>query len=149
VSEIHTPVSRDKTLVDPGASGQHVPESAAGVHAIIELYDCPSTLLDDEEYVRDALRQAADAARIRLLKLTSHRFRPHGVTALGLLAESHISIHTWPETGYAAADLFTCGRRTSVEAVTRLMVSRFEARRHMSEVIVRGVQAALQHRAST
>ena len=111
---------------------------AAGTHAIIELYDCPFALLDDEAYVRNAIRQAAQAAEVHLLKLTSHGFSPHGVTALGLLAESHISIHTWPEIGYAAADMFTCGKQNPALAATELLVRQFRAERHSARYLVRG-----------
>jgi S-adenosylmethionine decarboxylase len=132
----------------PAEPSHRKPGRAAGIHAIIELYDCPYALLDSEEYVRTALRQAARAAKLRLLKLTSHRFSPHGVTALGLLAESHISIHTWPETGYGAADLFTCGNPESAEAATQFLVSWFEAKRYTTEVILRGVRPGTEHQAS-
>ncbi|MGD9365654.1 MAG: adenosylmethionine decarboxylase [Desulfobacteraceae bacterium] len=117
---------------------------AAGTHAIIELYHCPFALLDDEAHVRNTIRQAAEAAEIHLLKLTSHGFSPHGVTALGLLAESHISIHTWPEIGYAAADMFTCGKQYPAVAATELLVRRFRAGRHSAQYLVRGERLLTQ-----
>lgn len=111
---------------------------AAGTHAIIELYHCPFALLDDEAHVRNAIRQAAESAEVRLLELTSHGFSPHGVTALGLLAESHISIHTWPEIGYAAADMFTCGKQNAAVAATEVLVKQFRAERHGVQYLLRG-----------
>ena len=80
--------------------------SAIGTHLILEMYDCPAEVIDDLERVREAVREAARAARSTLLHEAAHSFQPQGVTALGLLAESHISVHTWPELGYAAADVF-------------------------------------------
>ena len=71
--------------------------------------------LDDEVFLRSAITQAAERAGATLLNLITHQFQPQGVTGLALLAESHISIHTWPEAGYAAVDVFTCGDHTMPE----------------------------------
>ena len=68
-----------------------------GKHCILELYDCDSSKLDDEVFLRSAITQAAERAGATLLNLITHQFQPQGVTGLALLAESHISIHTWPE----------------------------------------------------
>ena len=78
-----------------------------GKHCILELYDCDSSKLNDEAFLRDTITDAAKRAGATLLNLITHRFEPQGVTGLALLAESHISIHTWPEAGYAAVDVFT------------------------------------------
>ena len=117
---------------------QRLDQTGIGVHAIIELYDCPYALLNDENYIRNAICRAARASGTHLLELTSHHFCPQGVTALGLLAESHISIHTWPETGYAAADLFTCGRQSLSVAVTQVLIGLFKAGRHSAKYLPRG-----------
>jgi S-adenosylmethionine decarboxylase len=101
-----------------------------GKHCILELYECDRTRLDDEPFVRSAITNAALRAGATLLNLISHRFTPHGVTGLALLAESHISIHTWPESGYAAVDVFTCGDHTMPESACRVLVEEFGARRH-------------------
>jgi S-adenosylmethionine decarboxylase len=86
-----------------------------GKHCILELYNCDSAKLDDEAFLRNAITTAAKRAGATLLNLITHRFEPQGVTGLALLAESHISIHTWPESGYAAVDVFTCGDHTMPE----------------------------------
>ena len=86
-----------------------------GKHCILELYGCDSSRLDDEAFLRDTITAAAKRAGATLLNLITHRFEPQGVTGLALLAESHISIHTWPESGYAAVDVFTCGDHTMPE----------------------------------
>jgi S-adenosylmethionine decarboxylase len=88
---------------------------AVGKHCILELYDCNPSKLDDEAFLRDTITTAAKRAGATLLNLITHRFQPQGVTGLALLAESHISIHTWPESGYAAVDVFTCGDHTMPE----------------------------------
>lgn len=96
--------------------------SSIGTHCLLELYGCPAHLLDDHDGIIETLRTAAEIAGATWLSHTSHRFSPQGVTAVGLLSESHISIHTWPESGYAAADVFTCGDHTMPEkACLRLL----------------------------
>ena len=80
-----------------------------GRHLLLELSGCSAMALNDREGVRSALRAAAAAAGAVIISEALHGFSPHGLTALVLLAESHISIHTWPEAGYAAVDIYTCG----------------------------------------
>lgn len=75
-----------------------------------------------------------------LLELSSYKFHPQGVTALGLLSESHISIHTWPENGYAAVDVFTCGD-AQPELSCRFLAEIFEAADYTLRVISRGFQS--------
>ena len=111
--------------------------NSVGRHCILELYDCPSVLLDDQSFVQQTLRQAANIARSTLLGELSHKFDPQGVTALVLLAESHISIHTWPESGYAAVDVFTCGEHTLPEEASRFIAQRLEAGRHELKTLPR------------
>lgn len=128
----------DNPQENDSCTGVRIDGGAAGLHAIIELYDCPHDLLDDEAHVRETICQAAEVAGANLLNLSSHGFSPHGVTALALLAESHISIHTWPELGYAAADIFTCGRQDLVTAATEFMVKKLGAGRHTATSLARG-----------
>lgn len=90
-----------------------------GRHCIYELQGGDPHLLDDEDFIKDAMKQAAEASGATLLGMVSHKFEPQGVTAVALLSESHISIHTWPEHGYAAVDAFTCGEHTNPEAACR------------------------------
>jgi spermidine synthase len=85
------------------------PHPARGVHVLADLWGCDRERIDDRSFVVAALRRAAVAARATVLRVSSHRFEPYGVTAVALLAESHLSIHTWPEHGYAAVDVLTCG----------------------------------------
>jgi S-adenosylmethionine decarboxylase len=94
------------------------PERVAfvGSHLILDLWEARA--LDDERTIERALRDSAAAAEATLLHLHLHRFEPNGgVSGVAVLAESHISIHTWPERGYAALDLFMCGRCDPQKAV--------------------------------
>ena len=80
-----------------------------GTHLVVDAWDVPKEILDDAEQIRQALLKAISAGEATLIDLCVHQFSPHGVTATATLAESHIAIHTWPEYGYFAADLFFCG----------------------------------------
>ncbi len=81
----------------------------AGAHLIVDLYGAER--LDDIDHIETALRRAVDAANATLLHIHLHHFEPNGgVSGVAVLAESHISIHTWPENGYAALDVFMCGK---------------------------------------
>ena len=82
--------------------------TALGTHLIIDLHG--GTGLDDMARIETALRKAVAASGATLLDLHLHRFTPQGVTGVAMLAESHITVHTWPERGYAAFDAFMCGR---------------------------------------
>ena len=80
-----------------------------GTHIIVDAWQCPAEILNDPDCIRHALLDAIAAGGATLIDLCVHQFSPHGVTATATLAESHIAIHTWPEYGYFAADLFFCG----------------------------------------
>jgi len=79
----------------------------AGVHLIIDLHGAER--LNDIEHIEATLRHCVEASKATLLHIHLHHFQPSGVSGVAVLAESHISIHTWPEIGYAALDVFMCG----------------------------------------
>lgn len=79
----------------------------AGVHLIVDLHGAER--LDDLEHIEATLRACVSAAHATLLHIHLHHFQPNGVSGVAVLAESHISIHTWPDAGYAALDVFMCG----------------------------------------
>ena len=114
-----------------------------GKHCILELYDCDPTKLNDETFLRHTITTAAQRAGATLLNLITHRFEPQGVTGLALLAESHISIHTWPENGYAAVDVFTCGDHTMPEKACEVLCEELAAGRHALRSFLRETPAAL------
>ena len=98
-----------------------------GRHAIYELLGGDPTLLDDEDFVKEALTQASEATGATLLGLITHKFEPQGVTGVALLSESHLSFHSWPEYGYASIDAFTCGDHTDPEAACHSLKHAFKA----------------------
>jgi len=97
-------------------------------HILFTLKGCPFGLLDDEAHIRNVLANAATLAESTLLGVQSHKFDPQGVTAVALLAESHISIHTWPENGMAVCDVFTCGDHTNPRSAATYMYEALDAR---------------------
>lgn len=98
-------------------------ETYAGTHLIIDLHNARH--LDDQPRIEQALRDATKATGATLLSLHAHRFSPQGVTAVAILAESHISCHTWPEIGFAAFDIFMCGA-TNPHAAVPILKAAFE-----------------------
>jgi S-adenosylmethionine decarboxylase proenzyme len=80
-----------------------------GRHVLVEMYDCDPLVLNDRELIRKAMVEAAERAKASVVGESFHNFLPHGVSGVVVIAESHLSIHTWPEYSFAALDLFTCG----------------------------------------
>lgn len=108
----------------------------AGVHLIIDVYG--ASHLDDLDHVERALREAVTAANATLLHIHLHHFTPNGgISGVAVLAESHISIHTWPECGYAALDVFMCGEAAPHETI-EVLRSAFSPQRIAVEEHLRG-----------
>ncbi|NNC73058.1 MAG: adenosylmethionine decarboxylase [Sphingomonadaceae bacterium] len=109
-----------------------------GRHVLADLHGC-SAALDDIELIEGALRGAADAAGATVLDVRLHHFGGgQGVTGVALLAESHISIHSWPEHGYAALDFFLCGRKHDIDAALAVFIEALEPERVRANSIERG-----------
>jgi len=106
-------------------------------HLLLELYGCAYEKLNDESFLRCTLNKAAKLANATVLNLISNKFEPQGVTAVALLAESHISIHTWPESNYSAVDIFTCGQNMLPELASQYLIEALKAEEHYLRVIER------------
>ena len=115
-----------------------------GRHCILELYQCDKVKLNDEAFIRTTITSSAKIAGATLINLITHSFKPQGVTGLALLAESHISIHTWPEIGYAAIDVFTCGEHTMPEKACKVLSKEFEAQNFSFKNIDREIPTGIQ-----
>ena len=111
-------------------------------HLLLELYRCDYEKLDDESFLRCTLNRAAKLAKATVLNLISNKFEPQGVTAIALLAESHISIHTWPESNYSAVDIFTCGQNMLPELASKYLIEALKAKEHSLRVIERNPPSA-------
>ena len=108
----------------------------AGTHLIVDLWGAER--LDDLAHVEAALRDAVTAAKATLLHIHLHHFTPNqGISGVAVLAESHISVHTWPENGYAALDIFMCGD-AEPQATIEVLRQAFKPNRLAVEEILRG-----------
>lgn len=90
-------------------------------HLLLELHGVEPSLLNDVDSLKRALLMGVEAARCTLLGVVAHKFEPQGASVVVLVAESHLSIHTWPECNYAAVDIFTCGNALPREGVKPIL----------------------------
>lgn len=92
-----------------------------GQHLILEVYNVPFQLLNDLMSIQSVLTQGIESANMTILNIFTHQFKPQGVTILFALAESHVSIHTFPEQGSLSADAYTCGSGNPKIIMTNLI----------------------------
>ena len=118
-------------------------------HLLLDLYRCDYEKLNDESFLRCTLNRAAKLAKATVLNLISNKFEPQGVTVIALLAESHISIHTWPESNYSAVDIFTCGQNMLPEIASQYLIEALKAEEHSLRIIQRNPPAEVFKRMRT
>ena len=106
-------------------------------HILAEFWDCKADL-DDIGYVRDHMVFAAGEANTDVEHVFAKKFEPHGVSVLVAVSESHLSIHTWPERGYAAVDVFTCGTKTQPSKAIEYLRGALSPRRLDVAKVARG-----------
>ena len=111
---------------------------ALGRHMLLELYDCPLEILNNIQQIEDILVNVVDRVNATLISKSFHQFSPYGVSGVVVIAESHITIHTWPEHKYAAIDVFTCDDSVDYNLVESILVDQFKALKHSSKTIPRG-----------
>lgn len=112
---------------------------ALGRQILIEFYDCQSEVLTDKNRIRQYMLEAARYAGATVISDTFHQFKPDGISGVVVIAESHISIHTWPEHRYAAVDVFTCGDSVDPWGVPRYLQEKLHAKNVSSMEIKRGL----------
>src|SRR5512141_3054641 len=117
---------------------QHDPE---GRHLLVTLAGCPRPLLDDAPAIERAVRRAAAATGAHVLQVISRQFEPHGVTVLALLAESHASLHTYPEAGVAFWDCFTCGAECDPQRSVPILIEALRPNAIRQEEIARSAHS--------
>lgn len=110
-----------------------------GRHLILDLYECDQELLDDYEELERLLQVALNMAGAKILRVFGEKFQPQGVTLLALLAESHASIHSWPELGYCAIDLYTCGDTTNTHRAAEFLKKKLKAKQSEEKELVRSI----------
>ncbi len=119
-------------------------EPSLGSHLLIELYDCERKALETERSVADAMNEAADKSEATVVAHSFHEFKPYGVSGTVIIQESHYTIHTWPEHGYAAVDLFYCGGTVKVHEAVEVLRQRFSPKRIKFLVVRRGLKSEVE-----
>jgi S-adenosylmethionine decarboxylase len=113
--------------------------NALGRHLLLELFDCDLDAINNVEAVKGALIEAAKRAQATIVDVVFHEFNPFGVSGVVVIAESHLSIHTWPEYRYAAVDIFSCGETLQPEIAANYLVEQFGAGRASVVEMQRGL----------
>jgi len=119
-------------------------EHSLGSHLLIELFGCRGEMLKFEDNVGDAMQQAAVESQATVVAQSFHEFKPYGVSGAVIIQESHYTIHTWPEHGYAAVDLFYCGGTVQVHRAVEVLRERFQPTRIKFLVVRRGLQSEVE-----
>ena len=112
---------------------------ALGRHLLLELKICNKEVLDDLDFLKDCLNEAAVQSGATVVGESFYHFAPCGVSGVVNIAESHIAVHTWPEFQYAAVDVFTCGTTVDPEKAARLITEKLGAQSHSLIELRRGI----------
>lgn len=110
-----------------------------GRHILVEFYNCNEDIMRDPTLVENFMNEAARRANATIVNSVFHHFNPYGVSGAVIISESHLAIHTWPEYGYAAVDVFTCGDKINPWVAFDYLEAAFEADRSESFEIPRGM----------
>src|SRR6476620_3845136 len=117
---------------------------ALGRHILVEFLNCNADVMNDVTAVENAMVEAAQIAGATVINSTFHHFSPYGVSGVVVIQESHLAIHTWPEYGYAAVDLFTCGDSVDPWVSYKYLEEAFKASHGSSMECRRGQMGLLQ-----
>ena len=116
-----------------------MPVKALGRHVLAEMYDCNPEILNDRRRVEEIMVNAALEAGAEIREVAFHQFSPQGVSGVVVISESHLAVHTWPEYGYAAVDVFTCGENVNPWDACNYIVAQFQAGRITATETKRGM----------
>lgn len=112
---------------------------ALGRQILVEYYDCDANLINDVDHVERVLLDGTKLAKATIISHNFHKFSPHGVSGTVVIAESHVAIHTWPEYGYAAVDIFTCGETIDPWVIQEHIKEHFKSAKVSSMELKRGL----------
>jgi S-adenosylmethionine decarboxylase len=112
---------------------------ALGKHLLLELNGCDHKLLNDISFIKETMLAAAKESGATVLGESFHQFSPQGVSGVIIIAESHLTVHTWPEHGYAGADIFTCGTRVKPEKAAKVIIAKLKPITHSIILMERGI----------
>lgn len=114
-------------------------KEALGRHVLAEVYGCDPGILEDVDRVQRIMVDAAKRAGAEIREVAFHKFSPQGVSGVVVISESHLAVHTWPELGYAAVDVFTCGERVDPWVAFNHIVFNFKASSVTASEMKRGI----------
>jgi S-adenosylmethionine decarboxylase len=117
--------------------------TSLGTHLLLDLKSCNPEVLDDLHFIKQAIMGAADEAGATVVGEKFHKFSPVGVTGIVAIAESHLSIHTWPEYSYAAVDIFTCGENFKAYKAADLIIELLQCKEPSIQEVRRGTMSEL------
>jgi len=120
---------------------------ALGRHVLAEIFGCTFEILNDVKKVEELMVNAALEAGAEVREFVFHKFSPQGVSGVVVISESHLAIHTWPELGYAAVDVFTCGERVNPWDACNFLVEKFNAQHMTATEVKRGLIDGIQKEA--
>ncbi len=109
-----------------------------GYHLMMELYGCDQEKINSRKYLHSLIKSAVKTTGLTNLGSRFHQFQPQGVTGFTLLAQSHISLHTWPEFGYLVLDIFTCGDANQADKLAAHILERLRPERINRQVVRKG-----------
>ncbi len=112
---------------------------ALGRQILVEYYNCNSEIINDVAKIESILLEATRRSQASIISHNFHKFSPHGVSGTVVIAESHVAIHTWPEYGYAAVDIFTCGETIDPWIIQEFIKESFESQNVSSMEMKRGM----------
>ena len=112
---------------------------ALGRQILVEFYDCDREVLNDASRIREVMMEGTRRSGATIVTDTFHAFSPHGVSGVVVIAESHVTIHTWPEYGYAAVDVFTCGDTINPWVIQQHLQDGFGSKTTSSMELKRGL----------
>ena len=112
---------------------------ALGRHVLAEIFGCSFEVLNDVKKVEENMVNAALEAGAEVREYVFHKFSPQGVSGVVVISESHLAIHTWPELGYAAVDVFTCGEKVNPWDACNFLVEKFKAEYMTANEVKRGL----------
>jgi len=110
-----------------------------GRHILVEYYNCDENILNDHKLIEKLMVTAAREAKATVVESVFHMFNPYGVSGAVVISESHLTIHTWPEFGYASVDLFTCGESVNPWDAFDYLEKMLKAEKSESTEVSRGI----------
>ena len=115
-------------------------DQSIGYQVLIDLYNCNYEKMEDLKYVKNMMKELSEILETTVKKVAFHKFKPYGISGVLIIAESHLTIHTWPEYRYVGIDLFTCTKKVNAEKAIKFLCSKLETNDYVIKEIKRGTE---------